>query len=60
MLHSLFSRSAASRLLVALVSALSLLTACKKDDDKDYAQIDEATLKQYVADNTLTDRKSVV
>ena len=54
MLHSLFSRSAASRLLVALVSALSLLTACKKDDDKDYAQIDEATLKQYVADNTLT------
>jgi FKBP-type peptidyl-prolyl cis-trans isomerase len=55
-------RSITSRLLVVLVSSLSLLTACNKEEVEDYtppfneavAQQDEATIKQYVADNKLT------
>ncbi|PJJ47769.1 FKBP-type peptidyl-prolyl cis-trans isomerase [Hymenobacter chitinivorans] len=48
MLTRFFSRS-----LFVLVSTLSLLSACQKDD-KDYSQVDEGIIKQYVADNKLT------
>ncbi|UOQ73947.1 FKBP-type peptidyl-prolyl cis-trans isomerase [Hymenobacter cellulosilyticus] len=54
MLHRFFSRSLPSRVLV-LLSTLSLLAACQKEDEKDYTQIDEGIIKQYVADNKLTD-----
>lgn len=39
--------------MLVLLSAFSLLTACKKD--KDYAAIDEGLIKQYIADNKLAD-----
>ncbi|TGE16997.1 FKBP-type peptidyl-prolyl cis-trans isomerase [Hymenobacter elongatus] len=51
MLFSFFPRSF-SRLLLLVLSTAGLLTACAKD--KDYTAIDEAIIKQYVADNKLT------
>ncbi|TGE25999.1 peptidylprolyl isomerase [Hymenobacter aquaticus] len=55
MLQLISFRRPARQLLVAALGALSLLAACQKDDEKDYTQIDEGIIKQYVADNKLTD-----
>ncbi|MCB2379356.1 FKBP-type peptidyl-prolyl cis-trans isomerase [Hymenobacter sp. BT635] len=54
MLQHFSFRPLASRLL-AILGAISLLTACKDEEVKDYTAIDEAIIKQYVADNKLAD-----
>ncbi|UOQ54691.1 FKBP-type peptidyl-prolyl cis-trans isomerase [Hymenobacter cellulosivorans] len=55
MLYRFSFRSLTRPVLLGLVSTLSLVSACKKEDEKDYTQIDEEIIKQYVADNKLTD-----